>query len=147
MKILSLPLIVLLLGLLVGCSQISNVERANLTNPGVREDFITHHPGCSHNENIKNGEIVRGMDIYEVLASWGLPNVYITSKNNNKKEYWVYYIGVENSNSILVYTLKFNDNVLEDWDIDQKRFVEQGMSNVVSLRAERPISIVPAGKK
>jgi len=127
MKAKCLPLALLAALLIVGCSTVSTVERAELT-------FI------------KNGEIVRGMTIYDVIASWGLPNVYITGKENDN-EYWIYYIGVENSNSILIYTLTFNEDTLKDWDIDQKRFIDRGIVSEVTIVDEKPIRIAPRGKR
>ena len=61
------------------------------------------------------------MDIYEVIASWGLPNVYLVSKEE-PKEFWIYYVQDKESKSVLIYTLTFSDIYLEGWDIDQKRF-------------------------
>jgi len=109
---------------MVGCSGISTVERAELTNLESREHYISSHPNSAYCENIRNGEIVRGMDIYEVIASWGLPNVYLVSRKK-PHENWIYYVQDLDSRSILIYTLTFNDNLLEGWDIDMKRFVDQ----------------------
>lgn len=98
------------------------VEREELVDLCEREDYVKKHPECRFGENILSGEIVRGMEGNEVMASWGLPNVYLLSKNG-PNEYWVYYVHNEDSRSILIYTLTFNDkNNLADWDIDIKRF-------------------------
>ena len=109
---------------MVGCSGISTVERAELTNLESREHYISTNPSSIFCENIRNGEIVRGMDIYEVIASWGLPNVYLVSQKQ-PHENWIYYVQDQDSRSILIYTLTFNDNLLEGWEIDMKRFVDQ----------------------
>ncbi len=146
MKAKCLPLALLAALLIVGCSTVSTVERAELTDPISREDYIANHPECQFKDFIKNGEIVRGMTIYDVIASWGLPNVYITGKENDN-EYWIYYIGVENSNSILIYTLTFNEDTLKDWDIDQKRFIDRGIVSEVTIVDEKPIRIAPRGKR
>jgi len=146
MKLSCLPLALIVLLLLTGCTPVSLVEKANLTDKVTRENFIENHPDCPFKDYIREGEIVRGMDIYEVIASWGLPNVYVTSKETDY-EYWVYYVACENSNSILIYTLKFNGDMLEDWDIDQKRFVDQRIiTEAVPIR-EKPIQIAPRGKR
>jgi len=109
---------------MVGCSGISTVERAELTNVESREHYISTNPNSVFCENIRNGEIVRGMDIYEVIASWGLPNVYLVSQKQ-PHENWIYYVQDQDSRSILIYTLTFDDNLLEGWEIDMKRFVDQ----------------------
>ncbi len=109
---------------MAGCSGVSTVERAELTNLESREHFISSNPTSIYCENIRNGEIVRGMDIYEVIASWGLPNVYLVSQKK-PRESWIYYVQDQDTRSILIYTLTFDDDLLEGWDIDMKRFVDQ----------------------
>jgi len=114
----------LLLLFTVGCSCLSTVERAELTDIKSREHFISSNPGSIYCENIRNGEIIRGMNIYEVIASWGLPNVYLVSRKK-PHENWIYYVEDQDTRSILIYTLTFSDDLLDDWDIDMKRFVDQ----------------------
>jgi hypothetical protein len=113
--------IVFLIGQLVGCSGISQSERGDFTRPEAREKYLAGNPQCRYHEQIQNGEIMRGMDIYEVIASWGLPNVYIPS-GDERKECWIYYVQQRDSKSVLIYTLRFDGVLLYDWDIDQKRF-------------------------
>jgi hypothetical protein len=112
----------------LGCSCTSSVERENFTAPEARQEYITEHPAGSYNENIQEGEITRGMNVYEVIASWGLPNVYMLSKTG-PEEYWVYYVEDEGVSAIIIYTLAFSDDILEDWEIDMKRFT--GESTIV----------------
>lgn len=114
----------LLLLFTFGCSGLSTVERAELTNIESREHFITSNPGSIYCENIRNGEIVRGMNIYEVIASWGLPNVYLVSRKE-PHENWIYYVQDQDTRSILIYTLTFGDDLLDGWEIDMKRFIDQ----------------------
>jgi hypothetical protein len=109
---------------MVGCSGLSTVERAELTNLESREHFISSNPNSIFCENIRNGEIIRGMNIYEVIASWGLPNVYLVL-HKRPRENWIYYVQDQDTRSILIYTLTFNDDLLEGWEIDMKRFVDQ----------------------
>ncbi len=124
-KIKSVSLILIIL-IAAGCSSISNVERADLTDNSTRQEYVNDHPEGLHNKNIVDGEITVGMNVYEVIASWGLPNVYMISSSNDK-EFWVYYIAEESINGITVYTLSFEDQMLEGWDIDIKRFSGESM--------------------
>lgn len=121
MRITGTLLTVLLLCIALGCSSVSRTEREYFTRPEAREQYIVDHPECAYRDQIKNGEIIRGMDIYEVIASWGLPNVYLVSEDR-PKEHWIYYVQEESSKSVLIYTLTFDGEYLEGWDIDQKRF-------------------------
>ena len=107
-----------------GCSCISTVERANLTSAASREEYISSHPDGVYNDCISNGEIMYGMTAHEVIASWGLPNVYMVTRTT-PSEQWIYYIKDRGSLAMLIYTLGFSDDTLRVWDIDQKRLVGQ----------------------
>ena len=43
--------------------------------------------------------------------------------------------------------MKFNEDMLEDWDIDQKRFIDQRIVTEVVPVAEKPIQTAPRGKR
>lgn len=107
-----------------GCSCVSTIERANLVPVCSREEYIRLHPESVHNDCIKNGEIVRGMSAHEVVASWGVPNVYIVARAV-PSEQWIYYVRDRNSLVMLIYTLSFTEDTLKTWNVDQKRFVGQ----------------------
>jgi hypothetical protein len=124
MKTMTKVIAALLFLSMVGCSGISTIERAELTNLESREHFIATNPSSIYCENVRNGEIVQGMNIYEVIASWGLPNVYLVARKE-PRENWIYYVQDADTRSILIYTLTFDDNLLEGWEIDMKRFVDQ----------------------
>ncbi|MBN1165260.1 MAG: hypothetical protein JXB45_11820 [Candidatus Krumholzibacteriota bacterium] len=136
---------VLLFLLNLGCSRVSMVERESFQAPEAREAYVKSHPDGAYCQHICNGEIVRGMNGHEVLASWGLPNLYLVS-DKKPEEYWVYYTADINANAMLIYTLTFNDmDQLHDWDIDIKRFVNQGFAMepskiLSSLKEESSIS-------
>lgn len=118
-----LPLLFALSLLIVasGCSSTSQIEREDFVSSDAREIFIEGHPESAFQENIRNGEIIRGMNEDEVLASWGMPNVYLSSRER-EEERFVYYIQDRGANSVLVYMLDFDsDNILYNWDIDEKR--------------------------
>ena len=104
-----------------GCSCTSQIEREDFTSSEARQIYIDGHPESAFQENILNGEIVRGMNGDEIIASWGMPSVYLTSKVNDEERF-IYYIQDREANSVLVYMLDFDeDNILYDWDIDEKR--------------------------
>ncbi len=112
-----------------GCSCTNQIEREDFTSSDAREIFIEGHPESAFQENIRNGEIIRGMNEDEVIASWGMPNVYLTSRVR-EEERFIYYIQDKETNSVLVYTLDFDsDNILYDWGIDEKRLSSYGLVN------------------
>ena len=135
----------LLFVFMAGCSGISTVERAELTDIETREHFIDNNPNSIYCENIRNGEIVRGMNIYEVFASWGLPNVYLVAPKE-PHENWIYYVQDLDTRSILIYTLTFSDNLLEGWEIDMKRFVDQRVVYDPGMPARLPARTISTDK-
>ena len=128
----------LVVAVMLGCSGVSTVERADLTRLESREHFIELNPNSLFCEYVRNGEIIRGMNIYEVIASWGLPNVYLVSRKDHS-ENWIYYVEDRDSRSILIYTLIFRENMLEAWEIDMKRFVDQR----IVFDTDTPIRLIP----
>lgn len=105
------------------CSGVSMIERENLTSIETREKFIQENPEGKYIDCIRHGEITRGMSTSEVMASWGMPDIYLASRNE-PIEHWIFYIEDEDSRSVLVYTLTFDTDLLGNWDIDMKRFIE-----------------------
>lgn len=110
-----------------GCTCKSTVERANLVAADAREDYVRLHPDGIFNDLIREGEITHGMSVNEVIASWGMPNVYALSRSS-PSEHWIYYIRDRESLSMLIYTLTFENDTLRVWDIDQKRLTGQGIA-------------------
>jgi hypothetical protein len=97
------------------------------------------HPEGDHNNFIQNGEIVPGMNVHEVIASWGLPNVYVVTRME-PTEQWIYYLKDRDSLSMLIYTLSFANDTLQIWNVEQKRFVGQG---IVSKDETVPETAIP----
>lgn len=104
----------------LGCSGVSTVEKANLTNPTSREGYVKAHPGDVHAMFVQDGEITRGMSADEVIASWGMPNVYTLSRTE-PSENWIYYVKARDSAVIVIYTLTFRADTLAAWDIEERR--------------------------
>ncbi|MCX5754374.1 MAG: hypothetical protein NTW97_12180 [Candidatus Krumholzibacteria bacterium] len=130
----------------IGCSCVSTVERVNRTPLAAREDYVRHHPECAHRERIANGEITRGMSAREVLASWGLPNVYVVTRTSPTEE-WIYYLKDRDSLTMLIYSLTFADDTLRVWDIDQKRFVGQGIVSTADKKHMLPVASVQDARR
>ena len=145
MRITGILMIIALCCTVIGCSGVSRTEREFFTRPEAREQYIADHPDCAFGEHIRNGEITRGMDIYEVIASWGLPNVYLVSKEE-PKEFWIYYVQDPDSKSVLIYTLTFGDVYLEGWNIDQKRYDDYRVVSGAST-GKKPMEAVGTVKK
>lgn len=120
-----------------GCSWVTTSERASLTLPQSREEYVTTHPDGAYNAYIRNGEITSGMNTHEILASWGFPNAYLASKKD-AREHWIYYVQNEDSKSYMIYTLNFSGEVLQGWGIDIKRFGDYSYRGSVVATQEMP---------
>lgn len=108
----------------LGCSGVSTVEKADLTNPTAREGYVKTHLGDVHAMFVRDGEITKGMSADEVIASWGMPNVYSLSRTE-PSENWIYYVKARDSAVIFIYTLTFRADTLAMWDIEQRRVAGQ----------------------
>ncbi len=83
--------------------------------PALRADYLASHPDGPYNEYIRRGEVVPGMDLIEVLASWGYP--LRRARRNDLSEQWVYRDRDEDSKDWIEYTFVFRQGRLESWRI------------------------------
>jgi len=81
----------------------------------LREEYFKTHPDGLYNEHIARGEVVRGMDFLEVLASWGNPGA--REKPTDNVEYWMYLDEDEDSKDSVQYKFIFKKNRLDDWEL------------------------------
>jgi len=82
----------------------------------LRSDYLKNNPDGKFNERIARGEVSRGMNGIEVLASWGIPDVREPSRMNNA-EMWTYYHRDEHTRDYVLYDLFFKDRTLTRWDL------------------------------
>ena len=96
--------------------------------PAIRElraDYLRAFPEGRFNDHIQRGEVVKGMSLYEVLASWGIPDAREVATQDNR-ERWVYVVVDDASLDWIRYDYLFNGNVLLDWEVT--RNVANGLS-------------------
>lgn len=117
------PFLVLPL-LLSTCSNQQRAINDDISVLQMREDYVQKHPAGRYNRFIEKGEIVRGMNLIEVSASWGLPEARWKSKDK-AFEYWTFFGQDEISGDWSRYTLVFEKNVLVDWMLD-RHFAKNG---------------------
>jgi len=73
-----------------GCSKITTIGREGCIDPQLRAEYMDSHPEGTFNSHIYKGEVKRGMNSDEVVASWGFPNVLLVD-NHFTNQHWVYY--------------------------------------------------------
>ena len=91
----------------------------------LRDDYFRTCPEGPHNDRISRGEIVRGMSLFEVLASWGIPDARVVATEGNE-ERWIYVLLDDLSLDWICYEYEFQGNALMDWTSTRK--VSNGLS-------------------
>ena len=113
---------ILLVGLAIAmtasCAHVPRMSIEDQETTNLRATYLRDHPNGPHNDRIIKGEVARGMDVTEVLASWGVPERRI-GKRSNKEEYWIYTARDEYSQNYVVYELVFVDRTLSRWIFDR----------------------------
>ncbi len=113
LPILLLPLLLPLLG---SCtSNLQKVDKNSSYLLALRAEYFASNPDGEFNDYIERGEIVKGMDFLEVLASWGHPAA--RSKRSDTTELWTYREINQGTKDWIEYTFTFRSNVLGDWKI------------------------------
>ncbi|HEX6790977.1 MAG TPA: hypothetical protein VF247_06680 [Candidatus Krumholzibacteria bacterium] len=80
----------------------------------LRADYFRTYPEGPNNDHIRRGEVVRGMSLYEVLASWGIPDARVVAPEQNK-ESWIYVVQDDLSLDWIAYEYEFRSNALVEW--------------------------------
>lgn len=110
---------------LAGCAGTppSRTETAAIRD--LRNDYFRTFPEGPNNDHIRRGEVVKGMNLFEVLASWGIPDARVVS-NEGSKERWLYVLLDDLSLDWICYEYEFAGNALIDWSTT--RNVANGLS-------------------
>lgn len=108
----------LLLSLAMTLSCSTNLQRVDDRESSyilaLRAEYFASNPDGKFNEYIERGEIVKGMDMLEVLASWGYP---AARKRSETTELWTYREVNEDSKDWIEFTFTFRSSVLGDWEV------------------------------
>lgn len=81
----------------------------------LRAEYFASNPDGVYNDFIRRGEVVKGMDLLEVLAAWGHPKT--REKRSPSTEQWFYLSVDEQSKDWFEYTFIFRDGILSDWEL------------------------------
>jgi hypothetical protein len=79
----------------------------------LRADYFKEFPDATNNSHVRHGEIVKGMSLYEVLASWGVPDRRLVTDTGHER--WVYVLQDDLSMDWVAYEYDFRNNALVDW--------------------------------
>lgn len=99
------------------CTHSPRLARSEEEVANYRSEYLRNNPNGKFNEQILKGEVTKGMDVFQVLASWGLPHLRRGSKNSDL-ESWVYYSLDDHTQHVISYELVFQTNTLSRWVVD-----------------------------
>lgn len=106
----------LLVTLLFGCSP-SLLRLSHDPNPerlaDLRAEYYSMNPDSPYREQVSRGEVVKGMDIFGVIAAWGSPER--RTRDESTAERWVYIDTDQDSGDEVEYALLFKDGLLNAW--------------------------------
>ena len=84
MNILRLTLLVVTaIGLTASCAHVPRMQNNDPETATLRAQYLRENPNGAHNAEIQRGEVSRGMNAMEVLASWGIPERFRSSSSKN----------------------------------------------------------------
>lgn len=110
----------LLLGLVamatVSCAHVPRSPGGAESTEGLRTQYLRDNPDSPYAAQIEKGELAEGMNVLEVLASWGFPKRRTISRS---EETWMYVEQDEFNSDFVRYTLLFDDSRLERWIMDR----------------------------
>ena len=110
---------------MAGCATAPPQRVATDSIRELRDDYFRTFPEGPNNDHIARGEVVRGMSLFEVLASWGIPDARVVSSEGDK-ERWIYVLQDDLSLDWVGYEYEFKGNALIDWTTT--RNVSNGLS-------------------
>lgn len=99
--------------LTAGCATAPPARTETPAIAELRDDYMKEFPDGPHNDHIRRGEVVKGMTLYEVLASWGIPDRRLVSDSGHER--WVYVLLDDLSMDWVCYEYDFRNNALVDW--------------------------------
>jgi hypothetical protein len=99
---------------LTSCATAPPTRTATPAIHDLRDDYFRTFPEGPNNEHIRRGEVVKGMNLFEVLASWGVPDGRVVSSDGSE-ERWIYVLLDDLSMDWICYEYEFTANALIDW--------------------------------
>jgi hypothetical protein len=141
---------ILLIGVAIAffgsCTHVPRSSNQTDATANIRAQYLHDHPGGKFNDRIIKGELVKGMNVVEVLASWGIPDQRRTTDHNS--ETWTYTSRDDFSKDFVSYALVFRDQVLTRWLLERTTAAGRGRPTVGIADndpAQEPVLVLPGG--
>jgi hypothetical protein len=114
---------------LASCAYSPRVIEENDAVLSIRTDYLRSNPTGKFNDFIKRGEVVKGMNYVEVLASWGFPEARLRVADRGL-EYWRYVTRDDASRDWVQYTFVFEGNALAEWEMMRHNSKTRAMAQI-----------------
>jgi len=98
----------------VSCAYVPHAPNNDATTATMRAQYLSDYPDGPYNEAIRKGELAKGMNVLEVLASWGPPDRRGWTQT---RETWSYVSKDRFNADYIMYNLSFEQRVLERWQM------------------------------
>jgi hypothetical protein len=108
----------------------------------LRSEYLAQNPDSPFREHVFRGEIVKGMDLYSVLAAWGAPQH--RSQDGEEFQRWLYVDLDDEKNQQVGYALEFEDGLLKSWDVHRSSIGLK--TRDFSNQPPPPVPVEPSGK-
>jgi hypothetical protein len=115
--------------ILASCAYSPRVADESATVLSIRADYLRSNPGGRYNEYINRGEVVKGMNYVEVLASWGFPQSRLRLSERDF-EYWRYVARDDATGDWIQYTFVFEGPALFEWESTRHTTKGRAMAEV-----------------
>ena len=106
------------IGLAASCTHVPRSPNNSQDTASIRAQYLDNNPHGLYNSQIRNNELAKGMNVIEVLASWGIPDERQWTPSS-MKESWTYYARNPYNEDYIVYELVFEDRTLTRWIMDR----------------------------
>jgi len=135
-----------LLVLVVGCASSLRLTRDPRADrlADLRAEYFAMNPDSPYRNNVERGEVVKGMDAFGVLASWGSPER--RARDEDAAERWVYVDTDENSGNSIEYALSFREGLVDSWTTLRHAYGGPALRDDSNL-ATTPPADAPTGKQ
>ena len=108
----------------------------------LRAEYLAENPNGAYSDHVRSGQVVKGMDRFGVLASWGYPEK--RARQGMVQETWTYVDKDESSGDTVEYVLDFRDGVLQEW---QSTRMVTGMTPIRDNPLPPPVTATETGGK
>jgi len=124
------------------CSHQLKLAREQDERSDIRQEYLLNNPNGQFNDHIIKNEVVKGMSVIEVLASWGLPDMR-RAYSKTDSDIWTYYSVDVPSGQVASFDLVFEDRLLRRWVVvtevmTLEKFYEQEAAAGQRISTTRP---------